>query len=65
MCIHTGLHDAVDIGKGASIVQESIDGNLVGGIEHTRHGATRFTRALGERKTTERIHVGSIKGKLT
>ena len=62
--IHAGFHNAIDIGKAAAIVQEGIDGDLVGGIEHARHGATRLAGTLGQRQTAEGIHVGSIKREL-
>ena len=64
MGIHAGLHNAVDIGKATGIVQEGIDGDLVGGIKNARHGAARLTGALGQCKAAEGIHVGSIKGEL-
>ena len=62
--IHAGFHNAIDIGKAAAIVQEGIDGDLVGGIEHARHGATRLAGTFGQRQTAEGIHVGSIKREL-
>ena len=53
--IHAGFHNAVDIGKTAAIMQEGIDGNLVGGIEHARHGAARLAGTFGQRKAAEGI----------
>ena len=64
MGIHAGFHNAIDIGKAAAIVQEGIDGDLVGGIEHARHGATRLAGTFGQCQTAEGIHVGSIKREL-
>ena len=63
MGVHAGIDDPGDVVESEAIVQEGVDRDLIGGVEHAWHRPTHLAGDLGELEASKGVHIRGPEGK--